>query len=166
MGKVFGYFVLAIFFVAIIFSIITASGKDDLLDKLEAEPTQEAEVTEMTQPEAVLPQPMHLDPNMPISYTINTPQLQRLVLLENANESDIKGLLSRDITVVAKVDTRKLNNPYYEVDEVIFLTITGYTSTHFETFDTNRLENKYFAYLITDFMRALAETGGDVMYVL
>lgn len=166
MGKIFGYFVLTIFFVAIVFSIITASGRDELLDKLDAD--SEAQVSEQgaIPEEPLLPQPMHLDPDMPLSYAIQAPDLHRIEVLDNPNENKIKDLLHRDIVVMAKVDTRKLNNPYYEVDEVLYLTIVGYTSTHFETIDTSKGKNKYFAYLITDFMRALNDVGGEVIYEL
>ena len=82
----------------------------------------------------------------------------QLRTIKNSTEADIKNVLSRGDVVLGLVDARILNNPFLDQTDFVYVTLVGYTKTHF-------ISDSKFTYLITDFMRALSATGGDIIAV-
>ena len=77
---------------------------------------------------------------------------------------EIKRAISEGHAVHAYVDSSELANPFHATKDNIFIRIVGYTDTHFTTFDTGFRTEQKFNYLISDFMKALEASGGDVFY--
>lgn len=85
--------------------------------------------------------------------------------VSNPTIEEIKEAISSGYSVVGYVDTSVLKNPYYSFDGGLFVTIIGYTETHFTTVESGIRSGGGFVYLISDFMNALNAGGGQVLFV-
>jgi len=177
LARFLGFLVLLTFLVAVFFSLLNAIGKEEVLNKLthDLAPIEEqsgAVGSVDSSVEEVEVESIATDVDLGdfdsdlAEYRMGTPEISDLYVIKEATLADIKRLVSKDVTVMVLVDTDKLKNPFYETKGPVFLSVTGFTSTHIETLEIDKASGEFFVYLDKDFAKAMESAGGVLMYRL
>lgn len=89
--------------------------------------------------------------------------LDNIVITYDATLEDIKKEISNGHVVIAPVTSKFLKNPYYVYPGYHMLEVIGYTQNTIITNDNGTRRGADFSYPTEDFMKALNDSGADII---
>lgn len=170
LGRFIGFTVFIILVGSIVLNIATLSGADEFVDNFgERETEEDAEdVLDVVKQSPVFLQ-SEKEPetvsDYPEDYLIKDYDGGVSRVITNPSVEAIKYQISQGNMVIGYLDTSVLNNPYYTENTSVFVSVIGYSDTHFVTSESGIRNGNAFVYLISDFMIALEASGDQVVAV-
>lgn len=89
----------------------------------------------------------------------------KIIIVQNAEIQDIKKIITAGHPIIVPLTSEYLNNPYYPHPGYHMLVAIGYTDEKIITNDNGTRRGKDFSYQNEDFMKAMKDSGGDILYL-
>lgn len=167
-GRFIGLLVVVFFVVAVVLNIASLSGADEFVESFGDEEKEEVLET-VKQPPAYFasenPVAVTATGDFPTDYFIEDYDGGVSKVITAPSVEAIKYQVSQGNIIIGYLDTSVLNNPYYDSDFKVFVSVIGYSDTHFVTSESGIRNGNGFVYLISDFMKALQASGDQVVAV-